>query len=223
MKTVKATIYFLLLTICVYGQDHLFDTTLVNNGMTFQIKTKSINNNFLLLTSTSGMQTVLVDTVDLDGLAYINYPDFDKDGNPDILIDYYGNNSSYFLYLFDPATNNYTEIENYMSFPDAVQLKANPKYYYSYHRAGCADMNWVSDLFKIQDFKIIQLGHIDGQGCDFEVNGNPQVIEIYKVANNDGEHGKLVEKLPYLKFISNFDDKWAFIQEYWNRNYAKFE
>lgn len=84
-------------------------------------------------------------------------------------------------------------------------------------------MNWVSDFFKIQNFKIIQLGHIDGQGCDFEVKKNPQVINIYKVIDNKEENGKLVEKLPYLKFIPKFEDKWDFIEKYWNKNYKQFE
>ena len=223
MKTVKMTLLFLLLTSFVYGQDSSFDTTLVNSKMTFQIKTKGINSNLLLLSSTSGSSTTLIDTIDSGGLRYIKHPDFNKDGNADILIDYYGNNSTYYLYLFDPMTNKFVEIENYSSFPDAVQLKSNPNYYYSYHRAGCADMNWVSDFFKIQDFKLIQLGHIYGQGCDFEVKNNPQVIEVYKVQDNDEEKGKLIGKLPYLKFIPEFGDKWDFIEKYWNKNYMKFE
>jgi hypothetical protein len=84
-------------------------------------------------------------------------------------------------------------------------------------------MKWVSDLFRINDFKIIQPGHIDGQGCDFEVKENPQVVKIYKATNNNEEKSKLIEKLPYLKFIPEFGDKWDFIEKYWNKNYAKFE
>jgi len=223
MTIVKTTIFFLLLTSFVYGQDHSFDTTFVNNKMTFQIKTKAISKDLLLLTSTSETSTTLIDTIDSGGLANIKYLDFNRDGNSDILTDYYGNNSTYSLYLFDPTSNKFLKIENYSHFPYAIKLKSNPKYYYSYHRAGCADLDWVSDLFKIQDFKIIQLGHIYGQGCDFEVKENPQIIEIYKVQDNDEEKGKLIKKLPYLKFIPNFGDKWDFIEKYWNKNYAKFE
>jgi len=117
----------------------------------------------------------------------------------------------------------FVKIKNYSKFPDAIQIKANPNYYYSYHRAGCADMNWVSDLFKIENFKIIQLGYIYGQGCDSEDNENPPVIEIYKMENNDEEEGKLIESLLYAKHIPNFADKWDFIEKYWNGNYGKFK
>jgi hypothetical protein len=110
-----------------------------------------------------------------------------------------------------------------MKYPDAVQLKSNPKYYYSYHRAGCADMNWVSDLFKIVDFKIVQVGHIDAQGCDSEKELYPQVIQIFKVTNNDAEKMLLLTKLPYIKTLKKIDDKWEFIEKYWNQNLQKFE
>lgn len=219
----RTMIFFILLTNFVYGQGYLFDTLLINNQKTFQIKTKAISGDLVMLTSTLGTKIYVIDTIDSGGLANINFPDFDKDGNADILVSYMGNNSTYFLYLFDTTTNKFIEIEDFSNFPEAIQLKSNPKFYYSYHRAGCADMNWVSDFFKIQDFKAIQLGHIHGQGCDYKVEENPQVIEIYKVPKNDEKKGVLIEKLPYLKFVPEFGDKWYFIEKYWNKNYAKFK
>ncbi len=217
------TIIFFLLTGFSYGQDISFDTILVNNKVSFLIKTKPIDSASLLLISTSGTQTTVIDTIQSDGLAYIKYPDFNKDGYADILIDYYGNNPTYFLYLFDPATNRFKAIHNYMHYPNAVQLKTNPQYYYSYHRAGCADMNWVSDLFKIEDFKITHLGRISGNGCDADPKEEPQIILVYKVKKNDEQLVDLIEKLPYLKHIPRFGYKWTFIQKYWNKNYTKFE
>ncbi len=117
------------------------------------------------------------------------------------------------------ATLHQQNIPDYMSFPDAVQLKSNPKYYYSYHRAGCADFDWVSDLFKIVNFKIVQVGHINAQGCD----GEPQVIKIFKIENNNEEEGQLITKLSMVKTLNHFGDKWEFLEKYWNRNFKKFE
>ena len=145
-----------------------------------------------------------------------------KDENIDILLTYIGNNSSYELYLFDKSENQYKFLEGYDRFSEAIQLKTNPKYYYSYQRAGCADMNWVSDLFYIDNFKTVCVGHIYGQGCDFEVKENPQIIEIYKVFEENEKNKKEIEKLPYLKNIPDFGDKWNFIEKYWNKNYGKF-
>jgi hypothetical protein len=205
------------------NNNYSHDTTLFNNQNKFLLTTKIISDEKMLFIVSSNEHVTILDTIYYNGLAYIKYIDFDKDGSTDILLDYMGNNSTYFLYLFDQSSNSFKVIENYSSFPDAVQLKTSPKFYYSYHRAGCADMNWESDLFRIQDFKIIQIGHIDGIGCDYEVKENRQLIKIYKVTNNDEQKGKLIENLPYLKVIPNFGDKWDFIEKYWNKNYAKFE
>ncbi len=203
---------------------HVFDTTLVNQGLAIQMQVRDINDSLLLLSARHGDRTALADTIDSRGLLYIEYPDFDSDGNADILIDYIGNNSTYFLYLYDPASVRFRSIEGYVRFPDAVQLQAAPECYYSYHRAGCADMDWVSDLFKIVDFKIIHLGHIYGKGCSFDDETSSPVIEISKVESHNGDRiSVLLEELPYRQYIPEHGDKWDFIRDYWNKNYSGFE
>ena len=82
----------------------------------------------------------------------LKYLDFDKDKNVDIIVTYGGNNFTYLLYQFDHINNTFKNVEGFDRFPQSIQLKANPKYYYSYHRAGCADYNWVSDLYKNSKF-----------------------------------------------------------------------
>jgi hypothetical protein len=223
MRTILLTLILLCLSRLVIGQNHLYDTIFTSNKNVVQISTKDLDSRHVLLYSTYDSRKALRDTIESEGLADIKFPDFNNDGNPDILLSYFGNNPTYYLYLFDPAMKTFKSIDGYMNFPDAIQLKSNPKYYYSYHRAGCADANWVSDLFKIVNFKIIQVGHIYGRGCDYETNKNPRIISIYKVPNNDEEKGKLIAKLPYEKYIVEFTDKWDFIKTYWNTNYGKFD
>ena len=203
-------------------QRHFFDTTFVVNKKTFNFVINDINEDEVTLTFIRNSKTIKKDTLHSSGLGGFEFTDFNKDGNPDILFTYIGNNSSYHIYLFDDKTDEFKILYGFDRFPVAIQLKVNPKYYYSYHRAGCADMNWVSDLFYIDNFKTIQIGHIYGQGCDFEIKENPQVIEIYKVFENDEEKKKLIKNLPYIKNIPKFADKWNFIEKYWNNNYRKF-
>ena len=168
-----------------FAQSHSFDTTLRCGKQLIRVSVKDLSDSITLLTATLGPRTVVIDSIDSRGLADFRFPDFDKDGYRDIMLSYFGNNTSYLLYLFDPATKQFRQIVDYMNYPVSVQLKSNKKYYYSYHRAGCADWNWESDLYKIVDFKIIHLGNIYGQGCDFDVKENPQVIEIYKIPDNE--------------------------------------
>ncbi len=204
------------------GQDHNSDTSFIINKQTFRFQTKEVNAESVRLKIFRNSKMIKIDTLDAGGLSDLEFPDFDNDGNKDILLTYMGNNFTYYLYLFDKTNNEFKFVEGFDRFPEAMQLKTNPKYYYSYHRAGCADMNWVSDLFYIDNFKTIYIGHIYGQGCDFKVKENPQVIEIYKITDNKEENEKLLEKLPYIKNIPKFGDKWDYIKKYWNSNYGKF-
>lgn len=204
-------------------QKHYFDTTFVVNKQTFKFVMDDINEDEVKLTFIRNSKKIKTDTLQSVGLGGSEFTDFNKDGNTDIMFTYIGNNSSYELYLFDNKANEFKILEGFDRFGEAIQLKSNPKYYYTYQRAGCSDIDWVSDLFYIDNFKTIQVGYIYGQGCDFEVKENPQVILIYKVLANSEENKQLINELPYIKNIPKFGDKWSFIEKYWNNNYEKFD
>ena len=126
MKPLTLTFLLTLSANLFYAQANIFDTTLIINKQKISIRTKALNNEQRLLTSVCQSKTTLIDTIYTEGLAYIKYPDFNKDGYADILMDYFGNNSTYYLYLFNQATNTFVPIINYLDFPDAIQLKTNP-------------------------------------------------------------------------------------------------
>jgi len=78
--------------------------------------------------------------------------DFDNDGNKDLMINYMSNVPAIKdLIVFDFKTKSFKAIENYSSYPDHKPLNGT-KYYYSYHRSGCDDMNWHSYFFFIEIF-----------------------------------------------------------------------
>ena len=204
-------------------QRHYFDTTLTINNRSFRLLIQDINEDEITLTFFREYEIIKIDTLESGGLGNIEFVDFNKDSYSDFLITYIGNVATYDLYLFDEQKNQILFLDGFRGFPEATQLETNKKYYYSYHRAGCADMNWVSDLFYIDNFKTVHVGHIYGQGCDYEVKDNSQTIEIYKVIDNDENKKIKVEKLPYLNHITKFGDKWTFIEKYWNKNYKKYD
>lgn len=213
----------------LYAQTHYFrnstrafDTTVTMNKHKFFIHTNDVNNEDILFQVSCESKTILSDTLDSGGLFYIQLIDFNKDGYSDVMFEYSGNNDTQLLYLFNSTDNTFRTVVNFEEYPSAMQLKANPKYYYSYHRAGCSDENWVSDLFSIENFKAVQFGHIEGKGCDGDTIRWPQAIFIYRIIGDDEAKEKLVAKLPYLKNIPTFGDKWDFIKKYWNKNYQKF-
>ncbi|MBF03965.1 MAG: hypothetical protein CMP76_11780, partial [Flavobacterium sp.] len=117
------------------------------------------------------------------------------------------------LLLYDTNNANFQLVKNFDNFPSAIKIK-DSDYYYSYHRSGCADANWDSDLFYIQNFECFKIGNISGRGCvGVERNG----IIISKIKDD-----KKIE-LEYIKREAEYyEDKWEFIENYWKKNYKKF-
>ncbi|MDZ4751686.1 MAG: hypothetical protein SGI87_08745 [Flavobacteriales bacterium] len=74
------------------------------------------------------------------------------------------------LLLFDPRIDNFVEVADFYRYP-APEAIVVTKYFYSYHKSGCADMNWDSDLFYIENFKTVCSGNISGKWCEREEKG----------------------------------------------------
>lgn len=140
--------------------------------------------------------------------------DFNEDGFEDIQLNYLFNDPGVDdLLLYDTNNANFQLVKNFDNFPSAIKIK-DSDYYYSYHRSGCADANWDSDLFYIQNFECFKIGNISGRGCvGVERNG----IIISKIKDD-----KKIE-LEYIKREAEYyEDKWEFIENYWKKNYKKF-
>jgi hypothetical protein len=104
--------------------------------------------------------------------------------------------------------------------PDTIPASEaipHTKYYYSYMHQGCADMNWKSDLFYIDNFKAVKIGTIAGYEC--ADSGIKDGIYINK--ERQGKKVK-VAQLP-IKIIYRYkEEKWTFIKAYWYKNYKAF-
>lgn len=142
------------------------------------------------------------------------FKDFNGDGFLDIIVHYLTNVPGiYDLALFDQKTEKFKLVQNFDAFPSPEKIK-NSNYYYSYHRSGCADANWDSDLFKIVNYKAIRLGNIQGLGCEREEKNG---IFIHKVKKEE-----LIQIEEYKREPNYYNDKWDFIKNYWTKNYRKF-
>lgn len=156
------------------------------------------------------------DTLILDSTLSpeFEFSDFDEDGFPDLNFYIRNNIELRNLYLFDDKTFTFRFVEDFENFPDPIRIKGT-RYYYSYHRSGCADQAWDSDLFKILNYRAVRLGNIAGRGC----GGTDEGIYISKVVD---QRKVLLEKLP-LSVVSKYEElKWGFIADYWNRKYRVF-
>lgn len=182
------------------------------------IKTIDLNGDFIIISSILNNRNFDIDTIEKNGLAYIKFPDFNSDKYPDILIDYIGNKSSYSLYLFDTIQLKYKEIRNYSDFPDAIQIK--PNLYYSYQAVGCTDLNWISDLFKIENFEIVHLARMEAESCENESETYQKTIKVLKV--KDSVNNQLIKNFNYDEQIKKNDDKWIYLKKYWRNNFQRF-
>ena len=215
-------VIFILLFCChfIRAQEKSVDTIVIIKNQKFEIRTQSEPNNLVQLRILMNSSEILNDKIDGFGLRDIDFIDFNNDNFIDIKISYFGNNETASLYLFNDELSKLVSLEGFERFASSKILRSNSQYYYSYNRTGCADSNWESSLFKIVNYKTVALGYIYGQGCEFELEKNPKSIKIYKVNNNEDK--KLFLTYQYDKFINSVNDKWEFIEQYWNSNYRIF-
>ena len=151
-------------------------------------------------------------------LSNFKFVDFDLDGHNDIFINWFsGAPDTKTLLLYDTIRNNFRLITNFEDYPAPKRL-LNTNLYYSYSKSGCGDLNWTSELFKIEKFAVKKLGYIYAYGCD--KNKDFSGINIHKVSIDNKE--VLVDKRP-IEILENYKDyKWGFIEKYWTNNYKKF-
>lgn len=197
------------------GQEVLWDTTFVVNETEFTILAcRTDTGNFAQLVKSK------TDTITIDGVSgNIDVLKFDRDEFPDITFSYIGNNYTADLFIYDINSNTYQRVSGFTEVSSSKRLNSNPNYYYSYHRAGCADLNWMSHLFYIDNFQVYQVGEIYVKGCN--VKESERAIEISKIVTLDKIF--IIETLPIDTLIQFDEYKWGFIRDYWNKNYQKFK
>lgn len=146
------------------------------------------------------------------------FVDYNLDGYNDILINWTsGVPDTKSLILFDTINKDFKQVENFENNPAPKRLMQTD-IFYSYGRSGCGDLNWTSELFKIEKFAVKKLGYIYAYGCD--KNQDYSGIDIHKVSIDNKEF--LIDKRP-IEILENYKDyKWGFIEKYWTNNYKKF-
>lgn len=152
-------------------------------------------------------------------LSKFEFVDFNLDGRNDIYINWLsGAPDTKTLLLYDTSQKNFRLIEDFENYPAPKRI-LNTNLFYSYSKSGCADLNWTSSLFQIENFIIKNLGYIYTYGCD--KNHDYSGVNIYKFSRNNKEI--LLEKRD-ISILDNYKDyKWGFIDKYWKDNYHLFK
>lgn len=139
--------------------------------------------------------------------TFIKFEDFNKDGYKDLTIN---TTTTQNLMMYNSKIKKFQFIEKFFNFPNATYIDKTNRYY-SYHRSGCADMLWDSDLFYIEDNKAIQLGNIHGDECG---------LNTISITKNDKQKDI---KVISTKILDGYKDgKFGFIDNYWKEHYQEF-
>lgn len=209
MKVIT-NIFFILWVSIVNGQTT--DSIVLLSSDTLTIN----HNQYIVQLTENNVFRILCDNDTLIEKDYypvdVNFIDFNEDGYTDIYLIFLSNTPRLNdLFLFDNQLKCFKKVEGFSKFPDAQRLGKG--FYYSYHRSGCADLNWDSDLFYIQDYKAIKVANIHAIGCEDDPKKG---IYIYDLTSSTPTIIDFV-KLTVIK-----GNKWNFIRKYWKKNKKKF-
>jgi hypothetical protein len=135
-----------------------------------------------------------------------------------VILFYLSNHPVHDLYLFEPQKEIYKEVEGFNQVSDAKMIFKQPNIYYAYQGSGCADANWTSTLFRIQSFKVQEIGKIEAFDC--EGMEEKKGITSYRIVTPDNLIE--VDHFPIDTINSYQDYKRGFIADYWTSNLTKF-
>ena len=204
-----------LLNSAAFAQSVVWDTTFAVKSAEFQIIAGRDQNEDVyshLIKNQSDTTTVI------GAAGGIEVRDFNLDGYSDVFFSYLGNVLVYDLFLFDDQQESFRKVDGFENVSYSKPVDGHSDIYYSYQRAGCADANWISWLFEIRDYKVHELGEIEGNGC--ESGGQSQGITVYKIVTLDKIFP--IDNFP-IDTIEGYDEyKWGFIADYWKNNLGKF-
>jgi len=212
MKTFHIALILTINATCLFAQEDTYKTAKARVDGVLYRATYKTSNLSISIVSPDG-KTNLIQHSDY-GLSSFKFIDFYDDGYKDLLIEYLSNVPGVCeLALYDKRTKKFALVDNFSEYPDPQKLRGTPLYY-SYHRSGCADSDWDSNLFKIVDNKIIKIGNISGRGCDEK----PGIF----ISKTEGREKIIIKKYP-IDVIEKYKNyKWGFIKQYWERYYRKF-
>jgi hypothetical protein len=213
MKAIFITLVLLICTNCLLAQGATYKTTTAKvNAILY----KAIYKNTDLSVSIVNPNGKIINHIDAGSVWTLKFMDFNGDGYEDLFIEYISNTpGDNDLLLYNKEVRRFIKVEDFGRFSSASRLR-NSGLYYSYHRSGCADLNWDSDLFKIVNYKAIKIGNISGLGCEVDDKTGIFISKVH------GTKEQLIKKYPISEINKYKNYKWGFIKGYWKRNYRKF-
>ncbi|KOF03637.1 hypothetical protein OB69_04885 [Roseivirga seohaensis subsp. aquiponti] len=224
MKLLKYKISILFILGCspipLLAQDFVWDTTYMVSGNRLEFNEEHYSPTHSFLKFSKNGNVIFLDSMDYTGPSGgREFVDFNQDGYIDLKITWISQVAYSRLYLYDPESHNFRFVDDLKPYLLSSIFESDKSYYYSYSRAGCADNYWISHLFRIDNFKTVRVATIYGEGCS-ENDKDWQIRIVKYLPDNSSTE---IDTLPYSIIDTYKDNKWGFIEDYWNRNVNKFK
>ncbi|NOU62002.1 hypothetical protein [Marinifilum caeruleilacunae] len=146
--------------------------------------------------------------------------DFDSDSIPELVFYCIGCKAEVLtIFDYDSINQSFKLIKNIEDFPAPKNIEKT-NLYYSYSPTGCADQNWESKLFRIENFKTELIGLLRVEACPDNDKNTAFTIDIFKPDNSNDL--TFVEALPLDTINTYNENKWGFIKSYWENQYKAF-
>lgn len=139
----------------------------------------------------------------------VDLSDFDKNGTPDILINFNQNDPTSFLFT-SKGTNTliFTQIEDIEDYPNPKPINSEKGIYYSYYATDCDGKSWNSDVFRMENNRAIPLLNMEAEGCQ-------SIISSLKIINVN----KSTESVVQTRTFDQAENVERFLQQFWNNNW----
>lgn len=147
-----------------------------------------------------------------DYFVTMTVKDFNNDGYADILLNRNEIRSNVFdLLLYDPVLRTFKEVRDFDRVPGPTPIPKT-KLYFSYYAIGCADADWICELFYIDHFRTVIIGRMEGNGCE---TNRSRSIRIFKATGTE------ITTFP-MTTVKRYGNKWSFIKQYWLHMHKRF-
>ena len=111
-------------------------------------------------------------------LPEVSFPDIDRDGVSEVLVQQQMFRTIYDLYSFDVTTQAMTHLGKY---PYLFSTLDTPGFFYEYRPSGCADAAWKTSLYELREGDVHLLAVFQNMSCkkndtDFFLHGRAEKV-----------------------------------------------
>lgn len=198
------------------SKETIFKDTIINNGITHFIV---FDQEQQVLQIASNSAIYLVDTLFVDKILSVEVVVRNAAKDIDLLIACdYDMAAVGHLYRLQKKAAKFEKVQGHEDYYTFVSVDEAQDLYCDYMSDGCNGETWTSFLYQIQGLKIVELGYISYDACDYYEDKSKFLVEVYKkkkrLLKTDDYESVLAKKIREKLVMGD--------ASYWQENLALF-